>query len=98
MINTQLDVRADRDQEVVAMTLTFDNGHHGDVTHTIARVHPVAAEDCDPALEWAERQIAALDNFISEVRLIQQRMETHGRLPEAPGWNGAGASVEAQRG
>ena len=64
------EVHVDYDRNRVAMDV---NG--GDRRFRIARVEPVNVEECDAALLWAERMEAALDNFVSAVRLVQQGME-----------------------
>jgi hypothetical protein len=100
-------VHADRERELVAMDLEL-NTADGPTLVRVARLEPVAAEDCDAALEWAERMEAAVDNFVSEVRMIQQRMEGARRADwqavaaaaAARGERGAGAELgmEVDRG
>ena len=103
MFKMEPKVHADRERELVVMNLHLPLDE-GEGNMTVARLEPVAAEDCDEALEWVERMEAALDNFTSEVRLIQERMlaarSSVADQAAARGERGAGAAygMEVDRG
>lgn len=69
-------VQVERERERVRLFVVGETE-----AHNIALAQPVSSEECDRALAWAERMEAALDNYVSAIRLIQVRMEAASRTP-----------------
>lgn len=94
MLHMEPTVYADRDRESVHLGFELTTGF----VIGVAFAAPLAAEECDAALAWADRAEAALDNYRSEVELVRDRMLAGRRAAAADPSLGAGGSVEAYRG
>jgi hypothetical protein len=64
------------DRHLGTVTLDMRSEEHGR-TIRILQGDPASSEDCDQLLAWAERMEAAVDNLVSELRLIQGRMDNY---------------------